>query len=133
MIPKTLPIVPVAAAVVRRGGRIMAARRSKGRLAGLWEFPGGKIEVEESPESCLGREIQEELGICIRVGEHVLSTLHEYPEITVELIAFEAEWISGEITLQDHDKVVWLDPGDLESLDWAPADLPIVRVLGRSG
>jgi 8-oxo-dGTP diphosphatase len=98
-------------------------------LPGLWEFPGGKVEPEESPATCLIREIWEELSIGIQICKPLTPVLHAYPTKTIQLIPFLANWESGNLQLTEHAQSRWLSPQDLLSLDWAPADLPIVQEL----
>src|SRR5690606_23603271 len=103
-----------------------AQRSLSSSLPGLWEFPGGKIEPEESPREALEREIREELLLDVEVGEHVETTVHEYPFGEVTLTTFYCELISGEVTLTEHEAVLWLAPEELHSIEWAPADIPAV-------
>jgi 8-oxo-dGTP diphosphatase len=98
-------------------------------LPGLWEFPGGKVEPDESPAACLIREIWEELSIGIQICKPLTPVLHAYPTKTIQLIPFLANWESGTLQLTEHAQSQWLAPQDLLSLDWAPADLPIVKEL----
>lgn len=92
-----------------------------------WEFPGGKIDEGESPEECLRRELREELGIEAAVGQACPVTTHEYPEFTVTLYPFVCTITSGEITLHEHCAMLWLPVEELHTLDWAKADLPVIR------
>jgi 8-oxo-dGTP diphosphatase len=92
-----------------------------------WEFPGGKINDGESPEECLKRELVEELGIEISVGQPLPATTHTYPTFTVTLYPFSCTIISGEITLHEHSAMVWLPIEKLHTLDWAEADWPVIE------
>lgn len=124
-------MIQVTAAILRDRGRVLLARRKPGGpLAGYWEFPGGKLEPGESPEACLARELHEELGIEGRVGAFVASHRHEYAHATVELLAYEVEWIAGELAPVDHDALEWVLPEELLRFELAPADVPIARVVG---
>ena len=98
-------MIRVTAAVLRREGLILLCRRTRpDYLAGKWEFPGGKIEVGETVEACLARELEEELGIQGKVGPHVATHVHHYEALSVELIAHEVVWTGGELCLQaEHD------------------------------
>ncbi len=98
-------------------------------LPGCWEFPGGKVEFGESPESCLHREIKEELSIEIRICGGLTPVLHSYPNKVIQLIPFLATWQAGSLKLTEHAQSQWLGKEDLLSLHWAPADIPIVREL----
>ena len=125
-------MIRVTAAILWRAGEVLLARRTRPRwLAGKWEFPGGKIEPGESPETCLARELAEELGIQVEVGRRLMSTVHAYPELTVELVVHEVRLVSGEPVPHDHDRLAWVRPQDLKSFDLAPADLPIADLLAQ--
>ncbi|MEE8468167.1 MAG: (deoxy)nucleoside triphosphate pyrophosphohydrolase [Planctomycetota bacterium] len=124
----------VTAAILWRAGKVLLARRTRPPwLAGKWEFPGGKIEPGESSETCLARELVEELGIQVEVGPHFMNTVHAYPELTLELVVHEVLLVSGEPTPREHDRLAWVPPEELESYDLAPADLPIAARLADRG
>lgn len=123
-------MVRVVAAVVLRDGLVMAARRGPGvRMAGKWEFPGGKVEVGEDDRTALARELMEELSLSVAVGACMGENVHTEERGPFCLVAYRAEILSGEPVLTDHDAVRWLRPGELGTLDWAPADLPFVEAL----
>lgn len=124
----------VGAAIIDEDGRILSARRGPDmKLAGQWEFPGGKIEEGESARACLSREIREELGIEVEVGEAVATGYAAAgPGRTVRLEVYRCRWVRGKIELVEHDQIVWLEPSQLDSLEWAEADLPAVEVLSNS-
>ncbi len=122
--------IPVTCALIIRQGRVLAAQRSESMdLPGKWEFPGGKVEEHEDPKECLRREIREELGIEIIVGEALIPSLFSYPSKTIRLLPFIASWKSGEIRLSEHSQILWLERNSLLSVDWAEADIPIVQEL----
>jgi 8-oxo-dGTP diphosphatase len=124
------PVRVTAALIVDDAGRVLVARRAAGRhLAGYWEFPGGKLEPGESPEACLARERREELGIECEVGALRATSVHAYDRGTIELLAYDARWVSGELVLHDHDAIEWVAPEGLFTIELAPADIPIARVL----
>ncbi|MDP4656878.1 MAG: (deoxy)nucleoside triphosphate pyrophosphohydrolase [Algoriphagus sp.] len=109
-------------------GKILATQRGAAMdLAGYWEFPGGKVEVGESPENSLIREINEELSIDIRICAALTPVLHAYPSKLIQLIPFLGTWQGGSLKLTEHAQSQWLGKEDLLSLTWAPADLPIVQ------
>ena len=125
-----MKIIPVSCLILLHQGKVLAVQRSKSMdLPGLWEFPGGKVEPDESPAACLIREIWEELSIGIQICRPLTPVLHAYPTKTIQLIPFLANWESGTLQLTEHAQSQWLAPQDLLSLDWAPADLPIVQEL----
>ena len=118
----------VTCAIIEKDGKILIARRAPGqKLAGKWEFPGGKVEDGESPEECLNRELEEEFGIRTKVGEFITSNKHQYSHISIELVAFQTEYLSGNYILNDHEKIEWVRPDDLLNFDLAEADIPIAR------
>ena len=121
----------VGAVIVRDGFVLCAQRGSSGALPGMWEFPGGKIEIGESPREALEREIVEELECRVRVGEQVASTSHEYEFGIVTLTTFYCDLVEGEPKLSEHDEVTWLPPSELHQLEWAPADIPAVELIER--
>lgn len=124
--------VLVAAGVLEREGTILAARRKRGsHLEGHWEFPGGKLEPDESPEDCLVRELAEEIGVRVRPQEILEVVFHKYPEKSVLLLFYRCELLEGEPQPIECDEVRWVALADLPSLEWAPADVPFVRRLSE--
>ena len=120
----------VTAAVIEKDGKILIARRKqKDPLGGKWEFPGGKLESGETPEACLRRELREELGIETSVEEFVCSSRFVYRHITIELLVYRTSYVSGEIRLNEHDRVKWVLPEELKDYDFSEADKPVVRKL----
>lgn len=120
-------MIDVAAAIIEKEGKVLAARRKQGcHMAGFWAFPGGKIEPGETLAQCLRRELEEEFCIKAEVGEKVGENIHHYDTISIRLIPCKATHISGDFELIDHDKIVWLAPEKLNSLEWAPADIPLI-------
>jgi 8-oxo-dGTP diphosphatase len=122
--------IHVVGAVIWRDGKILCAQRGATKtLAYKWEFPGGKIERGESLEEALIREIQEEMNCDIDVGEQVEHTVHEYEFGIVHLTTFHCELVNGNLKLTEHIDIKWLEPKDLHTLDWAPADIPAIQKL----
>jgi len=120
-------LIVVTAAIIESNGLVLAARRGKNKhLAGFWEFPGGKLESDESPEHCLARELKEEFDVEVSVGPFFDESTHYYGDKVVRLLAYQVTHNSGEFKLIDHDKILWLAPEDLGSVKWAPADIPLV-------
>lgn len=123
-------MINVTAAIILHNNRVLATRRAPQKhMGGYWEFPGGKIELGETPEQSLARELQEELGITVRVGEHFFSNKHNYGDKQIMLMSYLCTWGTGELTLNDHDAIQWCSAQELASLRWAPADIPIVHAL----
>lgn len=120
--------IAVVGAVIVHDGAVLCARRGPtGALAGMWEFPGGKIESGESPRAALEREIMEELRCDIVVGEHVETTRYEYDFAVILLTTFYCTLVAGEPVLTEHAAVRWLPPAQMLELEWAPADIPAVE------
>jgi 8-oxo-dGTP diphosphatase len=122
-------LVEVVGAVITEGGFIYCTQRGPGSLEGYWEFPGGKLEPGEAPETALAREIREELGCTIKVGTKVITTQHEYDFAEIILTTFYCSLVDGEPRLSEHIDSIWLPPSELRTLNWAPADLPAVRQI----
>lgn len=122
-------IINVAAAVIVESGRILAARRRPGlHLEGFWEFPGGKIELGETPQQCLMRELCEEFGVSCRIGRYLGQSVYDYGEKRVCLVAYLVQIVDGALLPVDHDQILWLSPLDPPSLSWAPADVPLLAM-----
>jgi 8-oxo-dGTP diphosphatase len=120
--------VPVVCAIVERKGRVLACRRNPRQTnAGLWEFPGGKVRKGEPRRAALVREIREELGIEAAPQKPLTPVTHAYPWIAIKLIPFVCSLEQGEPHPHEHAEVRWVDKKEAMKLDWAEADVPIVR------
>ena len=120
----------VAAAILDDRGRLFAARRGPGmRHPGCWELPGGKIEEGETPECALHREILEELGAEVLVGEHLATNRHTYPDRVVVLMAYRCTLQRGVLVPSEHDAVQWLTADEVHTLSWAAADVPLLNAI----
>lgn len=117
----------VACAIIEQDGMVLAAQRSERMSLPLkWEFPGGKINEQESAETCLVREVMEELCLRVTVGMPLQKVSHAYRDFSVTLYPFICTIAAGALTLHEHKAIKWLPPADLLSLDWAAADHPII-------
>ena len=122
--------LPVTAAVIEKDDRILIARRKHAYMGYHWEFPGGKLEDNETLEECLKREILEELSITISVGRLISYRKHIINcQTAIVLYAYQAEYISGDISLTDHDEIAWVKPEDLPGYSFPDPDRQIVREL----
>jgi 8-oxo-dGTP diphosphatase len=122
----------VAAGIIRRNCAVLLARRSpEQRLAGFWEFPGGKVEKGETPEACLARELNEELGIQTRIGEKFSESLHQYDHSTFCVVAYFVDWVAGDPRPKVHDRLEWVRIDEIRGYKLLPADIPIVDSLQK--
>jgi len=120
----------VTAAIIEKDGQVMIARRKIGeKLAGFWEFPGGKVEPGETLQYCLARELKEELGLETEIGAVLAEADYHYGHGSIRLIAMQARVLAGVPTLTVHDRVEWVDPGALGHYELAPADMQIAARL----
>mgnify|MGYP004553747975 FL=1 len=118
----------VAAVIENENNEILCALRSPiMTLPNMWEFPGGKVEEGESLYTAIEREIKEELKCSIKAIEIIGENRHEYEKIIVNLTAIKCNLVEGEPVADDHSKLIYLNIENLESLVWAPADIPLVK------
>lgn len=122
----------VGAVIINEGLVLCAQRGPQGALAGLWEFPGGKVEATETTQDALKREIVEELRCVVDVGDEVTTTTHEYDFGVVNLTTFYCQLVDGEPQPTEHASIKWLTPAELDTLEWAPADVPAAALV-RAG
>ena len=129
-------LIEVVAAVIYVGKKILCLQRGIGKFEYTslkYEFPGGKIESGESPKDALRREINEELGICIRIKEKLITLSHEYPDFSINMQCYICETDEFQGNLTEHVGYVLLQQSELDKLDWIEADKLIVRLLvGKS-
>lgn len=125
-------LISVVGAAIIQNQKILCVQRSNSMsLPGFWEFPGGKIELQESKEQALIREIEEELKLKIKILSSITTARHEYDFGIVELTVFTASIEDGELTLLEHQDYKWLPPNQLLELTWAPVDIPAATLLSK--
>ena len=125
-----MPTIDVAAGLVFRDGKLLITQRyAAAHLGGLWEFPGGKREQDETFEECLARELREELGIEVVVVELVESLTHDYPEKTVHLQFYRCQWQRHEPQLLGCPAFKWVMPDELRSYEFPAADARLLKKL----
>lgn len=123
--------VVVSAGVIYHQGKILIAQRRLDKsLGGYWEFPGGKIESGETGEQALAREIKEEFDIDIQVEKFLTKTFYEYPTFCLTMFVYQARWGGqGQIKICDHEQYKWADLSELKTMDFPPADIPVLDFL----
>lgn len=133
MAQNSQPVLVVAALIRRYGDpekKILIVRRGPGQTgAGAWEFPGGKVEKGESPEQALVREIQEELGIEIKVGALLGEAIYAYPSKVIKLRVHWSESLSSDLQLVEHDAFKWLRAEEIQVSELSEADRPFVEMI----
>ena len=125
---KTIRVVAAVIKAINDNGEtiIFATQRGYGDFKGGWEFPGGKIEIGETPQEALKREIMEELETEIAVGELIDTIEYDYPTFHLSMDCFWAEIVSGELVLTEHEAAKWLTKEELDSVEWLPADITLI-------
>ena len=121
--------IEVAAAVIRRGNEIFATQRGYGEFKDWWEFPGGKMELGESPQQALVREIREELDATVEVGDLIRTVEWDYPAFHLTLHCFWCELTCEALHLNEHEAAAWLTKDTLFSVRWLPADEGILKEI----
>ena len=128
-----MKIIRVVAAVIQRkqngSKQIFATQRGYGEFKGGWEFPGGKIEVGETPQKALIREIKEELDADIVVGDLIDTIEYDYPGFHLSMDCFICKIKKGDLVLKEHEAAKWLTKETLHTVDWLPADYGLVEKL----
>ena len=130
---KTIRVVAAVIKAVNESGEpvIFATQRGYGEFQGGWEFPGGKIEVGESPQEALRREIIEELDTEITIGELVDTVEYDYPTFHLSMDCFWCEVLSGNLILKEHEDARWLLKEQLDDVEWLPADITLVEKIKK--
>ena len=125
----------VVAALIWNNGRLLACQRPANKARGLlWEFVGGKVDPGETWEEALIRECMEELGVSVSVGDIFMEVTHEYPDLTVHLILYNAQITEGTIQLLEHNDARWLLPAEIPNYQFCPADKEILlEIIHRFG
>ncbi len=124
---KTIKVVAaVICDSIQDKNKIFATARGYGDYKGGWEFPGGKVEVGETPQQALVREIQEELDTTIKVGELIDTIEYDYPTFHLSMDCFWAEVTEGHLELKEHEAAKWLTKETINDVDWLPADITLV-------
>ena len=131
---KTIRVVAAVIKAKNEKGEsiIFATQRGYGDLKGGWEFPGGKIELGETPQEALKREILEELDTEISVGDLIYTIEYDYPTFHLSMDCFWCEIVKGDLVLKEHEAARWLDKVSLDAVEWLPADITLVDKIKES-
>lgn len=120
----------VVAALIWENGKFLACQRPAHKARGLlWEFVGGKVEMGETPEQALIRECREELAVTIAVQDVFMEVVHEYPDLTVRLILFNARIAEGTPQMLEHNDIRWVKPDQIDEMEFCPADKEILEKI----
>ena len=111
------------------GTRFFATQRGYGEQKGFWEFPGGKIEAGESPQQALARELKEELAIDVGVGDFLCTVEYDYPTFHLTMHCALCRIVQGRVQLNEHLSAQWLSREELDTVQWLPADVEVVKEL----
>ncbi len=124
-------MITVVAALIKKDNKYLIARRSTGseEVLGKWEFPGGKVELGESEEQAIEREIKEEFEMTIKANRFLINNVCDYPSKTIDLRLYECKYISGEFHLHDHSEYRFVEKEDLIKFDLCPADIPLAKYI----
>jgi mutator protein MutT len=124
--------VPETAAIIRKDNKVLIAKRKKAFMGSPWEFPGGKVEKDETHQECLKRELYEELGIEAEIGAFVCSHKHVLNcQSAIHLFAYDVTQISGEFQLRDHEEIRWVTVEELEHYNFPDTDRSIIKFLSN--
>lgn len=123
--------IKVVAAIIIEDGKVFATQRGYGDFKGGWEFPGGKVELDETPQEALAREIREELETEIEVGELLDTVEYDYPKFHLSMDCFICKIKSGDLLLKEHKAAKWLTKEILYSVEWLPADLGLIEKVKK--
>ncbi len=123
--------IEVVAAIIVRDGKIFATQRGYGDFKDWWEFPGGKMELSESPEDALKREIREELDAEISISELLETVEWDYPDFHLTMHCYICSLVSESLQLKEHEAAKWLGMEELDSVRWLPADISVLETLKR--
>ena len=126
---KALKHIEVVAAIILDGDRILATQRGYGKWLGWWEFPGGKVQVGESREDALVREIKEELDATLVIDRFYTTVDYDYPDFHLTMHCYLCHIPDGHYTLNEHSEALWLTANTINSVQWLPADEGLVASL----
>jgi len=127
-----MKIIKVIAGLITDSNKYLIAKRNMEKtLGGLWEFPGGKIDDDETPKECLKRELMEELRIDSDIGRFLCNNIYDYGDFKIDLHLYEVKSFSGEIIRTEHEEISWISKEEFDQYEFAPADIPIIEKLNN--
>ena len=124
-------MVKVVAALIEKNGKYLIARRNHGDVEanGKWEFPGGKVEENETEMDAIEREMREEFEVCVDALKYIGNSISHYTARTIELRLYLCKYISGDFKLHDHHEIKWVGKEELNNYDFAPADIGLLDII----
>jgi len=123
-------MITVVAALIEKDDKIFIAKRATGKSAfGKWEFPGGKVESNETEENAIEREIKEEFDVIIKAQKFIINNICQTPERVIDLRLYECKYLTGEFQLHDHFEYEWVEIDKLLEYDLADADIPLAKYV----
>ena len=124
-------VIKVVACLIEQNNRVLIAKRSTGdpNVLGKWEFPGGKVEIDEDEKHAIEREMKEEFELVIKANNYLVNNICKYPNKTIDLKLYSCNFISGDFKLHDHSEYKWVEKDKLLSYDLAPADIPLAKYV----
>lgn len=121
--------IDVTCALVIKNGKLLACQRGAESFHPFeWEFPGGKVEAGETPQECIVRELQEELGLAVEISKELEAIEHDYPWNRIRLIPFLCKVTDDEPIINEHHAIRWIKPADFEKLKWSAADFRLFKL-----
>lgn len=123
--------IRVVAAIIIENNKVFATQRGYGDFKDGWEFPGGKIEIDETPEEAIVREIKEELDTAVEVVELLDTVEYDYPNFHLSMDCFICKIVAGDLVLKEHEAAKWLTKKTLGSVEWLPADLGLIEKIEK--
>lgn len=124
--------IKVVAGIIKEDNRIFATQRGYGNFAGYWEFPGGKVELGETSQQALVRELKEELDVIVSVDDFLCTVEYDYPSFHLSMDCYFCSILSGIISLLEHKAAKWLSKSELHSVNWLPADTSVIEAIIKS-
>lgn len=124
-------MIIVVAALIKKDNKVLIAKRSTGdeNVFGKWEFPGGKVEKNETEKEAVEREILEEFEMNIKAIRFITNNIYKYPKKTVDLRLYECKYLNGDFKLHDHSEYAWVEINKLLDYDLAKADIPLAKYI----